>query len=312
MTRQLLQEIESANKRHRFLQKNDSLVVAVSGGSDSVALLWLLLKLRKKYSLKIAVAHLDHGFFPKESKRFLSFVQKISRRLNLPLYSKNVPVRQLAKKRNESLEEAGRNERYKFFEEIAVKLKAKIVTAHTLDDQAETLLMRIFRGTGLKGLAGIPAKRKQGRCEIIRPLLDCQKKNLLAFLKENHIQHCADKSNKSGRFTRNRIRNNFLPKISRQFNPNIKQNLSSLSVICSDAQDFLEKASEQAKISQLKKLHPAVAREVLRRTLPLGSVHIEAILGILHSPEKKELHLPGSIIVRKSGSRLTFSHRIAS
>ncbi|PIU40449.1 MAG: tRNA lysidine(34) synthetase TilS [Candidatus Omnitrophica bacterium CG07_land_8_20_14_0_80_50_8] len=155
--KKLLQQIEIANRRHQLFKKNDVLVVGVSAGPDSMALLWLIDKLKIKYAFKINVAHLNHGLLKKAGNEYLKLVKKTSQALKIPFYSKTIDLKTLAKKNKRSIEEMGRIERYSFFEDIAAKTRAdKIVTAHTLDDQAETMLLRLIRGSGLKGLIGIP------------------------------------------------------------------------------------------------------------------------------------------------------------
>ena len=221
-----------------LFKKNDALVVGVSGGPDSIALLYLLEKLKKKYAFKINVAHLNHGLFKSESKKYFQLVKKTAAALGVPLYSKSIDLRNLAKKRRRSIEEMGRIERYSFFESIAAKTHSnKIVTAHTLDDQAETVLLRLLRGSGLKGLMGIPAKRSQGKYQVVRPLLSTEKKELLSFLKENKIQYLQDKTNTDTAFTRNRVRHRLIPLLVKSYNPQIKNSLANLRSMCEEIQE---------------------------------------------------------------------------
>jgi tRNA(Ile)-lysidine synthase len=329
--RRLLQQIEVTNRRHSLIRRGDSLVVGLSGGPDSVALIYLLSKLRRKYSLKIAAAHLDHGLSG-QSREYLTTAKKTALTLGVPFYSKKVSVRVSAKKIKRSLEESGRIERYRFFEETAKKTSArKIVTAHTLDDQAETMLMRIFRGSGLRGLSGIPYRRPQGAYVIVRPLLDCSKKELVGFLKENGIPYCTDKTNRDPNFTRNRVRHKILPLIKSSFNPRIDQNLASLRDVCQEAQDYLDREAENAfkrclrkssaralslDLHRLKRLHPAILSETLFKALTsvrgdskrFVYEHLIAIRGVLNSEEKElELHLPGRIRIKKKDGRLAIA-----
>ncbi len=331
MLKKLLQEIDIANRRYRLLKRGDRVVAAVSGGPDSMALLWLLSKLQRKYQLKIIVAHLNHGLLKKQSQKHLSLVKETAKALNLPFSAKKIDLKTLAKKNKRSLEEMGRMERYRFFEDVARKFGAnKIATAHTLDDQAETMLLRILRGSGLRGLVGIPCKRKQGGQEVVRPLLFSEKKELLLFLKQNGLRFALDRSNQNVRFTRNRVRHELLPKLAELFNPQIKHTLANLQEISQETQDHLEKVSRRAlagclvkrrsgkkrvslELSQLKRLHPAVLREVLFQALlakrgdlkRLGYSHIAGIIDMIHSPEEfLEQHLPGPLIVKKGQGTL--------
>ncbi len=328
----LLQEVELANKRYGLFKKGDSLVAAVSGGPDSMALLALLSKLQHKYRLKIVVAHVNHGLLKRQSAAAQTLVKRFSEALSFPFYSKTIDLKALAKKNRRSIEEMGRMERYRFFEEIAKKSRSrKIVTAHTLDDQAETVLLRLLRGSGLRGLAGIPPIRKQGPFEVIRPLIDSQKDSLLKFLRESHIRFAVDRTNQSTVFTRNRVRHELIPALKSDYNPQIEHALSSLQEICRQTQDYMDRVSAKAfknclcrsargkrvslKVQNLKKLHPAVLREVLFQALlyKKGDLkrfsydHVAGIVDLLHSDEDAlESHLPGPLTVRKSQNTLDF------
>lgn len=323
--RRLLEQVEKANRRYRLFRKGDSLVLGVSGGPDSVALLALLSKMRRKYGFRIVVAHLNHGLQQKPAARCQALVRRMAAGLKLPFYKKNVRLKTLAARHKRSVEEMGRLERYLFFEEIAKKVSAtKIVTAHTLDDQAETVLMRMIRGSGLRGLGGIPCRRKQGRFEVVRPLILCQKSEILSFLRESRLPYCVDPTNRDTIFTRNRVRRHLLPWIARRMNPQIKQVLSSLQEICSRTQDYVDRQSARAfkaclrrapsgrvllDLKGLKRLHPALLNEVLLSALVkkkgdsrrLAYSHLAAIEELLCS-EKGDLRLdlPGPVRVRKS------------
>jgi len=329
--KKLLEQIEIANRRYGLLKKNDSIVVAVSGGPDSIALLTLLAKLRRKFALTLHAVYLDHGLQKEASKRFLGVARAATANLSLPFFTKTVSVRRLAHSQRRSLEEAGRIARYEFFKSVCQKTGAsKIATAHTLDDQAETMLMRILRGSGLRGLGGIPFRRKEGAYEVIRPLLLCEKKDILSYLKENKISFCLDETNRDPAFTRNRVRHELLPLIQRRFNPQIKESLSALRTISEEAQAYLEQVSDRLfkKISKKNKrrvslplkslshLPGALRREVLLKALAstrgdlkrFTQTHVASTLELLSSGEYPlELHLPGGIIVRKTEKYLEFA-----
>lgn len=333
--KKLLQEIETTNRRYGLIKRNDTLVLGVSGGPDSMALLILLDKLKKKYALTLHVAHLDHGLRGKESIEHRIFTQKVSERLGHPFHWKAVKLQGLVKIYKRSIEETGRMERYRFFEEVARKTGSqKIVTAHTLDDQAETMLLRLLRGSGLKGLVGIHPIRKQCDFEVIRPLLSCQKRDLMSFLKKAKVLFVDDKSNRDPFFTRNRVRHQLLPMLEKSFNPQIKRSLANLQSICAEAQDYLERVSLRAfrqctagrpsvnkvslKISALKRRHPAIAREVLIKAMGLvkGDLkkfaysHIAMTMDIINSQENNlHCHLPNQITVSKKGEKLSIFRR---
>ena len=192
--------------------------------------------------------------------------------------------------------------------------------------------MRIFRGSGLRGLTGIPYKRRQGRFEVIRPLLSVEKAELTAFLKENRIPFCTDKTNAETLFTRNRVRHGLLPKIAKDFNPQIKKSLANLQSVCMEIQDYLQSlaaeelkksvrptASSPKKLSlslvALRRLKPVILRETLFAALARHSgslkrltyAHIQGITDLVAS-EKTDLetHLPGPMTVKKTAKSLDF------
>ena len=295
-----------------------------------MALLWLVEILKRKYSFKVHIAHVSHGLLKNPSKQYLRFVKKTAETLQLPFYAKVIHLRLLAKKNKRSLEEMGRIERYSFFEEIAKRVHAnKIVTAHTLDDQAETVLLRLLRGSGLKGLAGIPYVRPQGKYELIRPLLAIEKYQLLLFLKANHIAFIHDKTNQNTAFTRNRIRHRLMPLLEKSYNPQIKSSLANLQSICSGIQNYLDEISDRAfkkclvdacsknelrlGLTRLRKFHPAIQREVLMKALnclkgDLKKISYEHILTLCDmiqasNPAIKR-HLPDSVLAVKGGDKL--------
>ena len=330
--RLLFEGFEKYNKRHGLIQKNDRLVLGLSGGPDSVALLLFLLKLKNKYTLRICAAHLNHNLSSARSSGHEAFSEKLARRLSVPFYKKSVNVTLAALRHGQSLEEAGRAERYRFFTSVAKKTGSnKIVTAHTLDDQAETVLMRAARGCGLRGLSGIPVKRTEGAFQIIRPLIGVSKKDILAFLKKTGQLFYQDPSNFKDVYTRNRVRNHLIPWVEKNLNPQVKQGLSDLGEICAETQNLVDDLSERALKNCLKRktkheirldtarlgrLHPAVCSEVIYRAMGLlrggrarfASPHITAVRDLLLSKAKNpQTHLPGSMIaVKKTGTLRIF------
>lgn len=330
MLKNILQTIDRANRIHALIRKGDRIVVAASGGPDSTALLLALSKLKRKYGLHLVAAHLNHGLQATRSDTFARQTRSACAKLGIPFYSKKISAGKLSKKYGKSVEETGRIERYKFFLEIAAKTRSpKIATAHTLDDQAETVLLRMLRGSGLRGLGGIPFKRKEGKATVIRPLLLCKKKDLQKALKESGIPFSQDPTNQNAVFTRNRVRKELLPFLERSFNPSVKEALSGLGSACSEAQDFIEQKAAKAfdrcatvkkrtlslNIARLQHLHPALRSEALFHALRTvkGSLirftrsQIENLQAITVSG-KGELFLnfPGVKIVKTGGAlRLT-------
>lgn len=327
--RRLLEAFERTNRRYGLVRKNDRIVLGLSGGPDSTALLLLLLALRRKYSLTLCAAHLDHRLPSARSAGHAAFSRKLARKLGVPLYAKSVSVKKLARLRGQTVEEAGREQRYAFFSQVAKKTRStKIATAHTLDDQAETVFMRAVRGAGLRGLCGIPAKRAEGKLEVIRPLIGSSKKEIVDFLEASGQPFFRDPSNARDLYTRNRVRNRLLPWIEKHMNPQIKQGLADLGEICAETQDLVDGLAESAlrrclrrrsprevrlDARRLSALHPALCAEVIAKALGLlkkgrarfGSSHILAVRGLLASPGKRaEAHLPGPVTALREGAAL--------
>lgn len=209
----LLEKAAALIRRESLLRPGDGVLVALSGGADSMALLHALLLLREPLGLStVEAAHVNHGLRGEEAERDEAFVREACRRLNVPLSALRADVRTEAAARGEGLEEAGRRIRYAYFAELAAERGAVVATAHTLSDSMETILLHLARGCGLRGLRGIPASRPLadgGR--LIRPLLDCTRAEVEAFCAERGIAYVTDSTNAEEMYARNRIRRQAVP-----------------------------------------------------------------------------------------------------
>ena len=195
-------KVKKTIKKHRMLESGDKVIVGVSGGPDSMALLYLLDHIKEDYNLTLKVAHLNHGFRGREAQREAQFVEEIAQQLELLFEVKTFDVPAYKKKSSLSSQEAARVIRYRFLKDVGRRFHAsKIALGHNADDQAETMMMWLLRGTGLKGLSGMPPVREGG---IIRPLIETTREEIEAFLKKNEIPFVIDSSNQKTQYLRNK------------------------------------------------------------------------------------------------------------
>lgn len=300
------------------------MVVAVSGGADSVSLLdaFVRLKQRGKLHARVLVAHLNHQLRGEESDADESFVERLAVRHNLECVIERIDVAKMAAAEKRNLEAIARQLRYDFLAEVAEKFDAEYVcTAHTQDDQAETVLMRLLRGSGAEGLRGIHSARPLGlKVKLIRPLLTITRAEVLDHCQKYGIEFCNDSSNFSTTLTRNRVRYELLP-LLKSFNPRSVESLSRAAALLADDDDYMQQLSAEAlaeasegakiKIKPLLTAHPAIRRRVLRQWLKkergglqrIEAVHIASLERlILRGQGGRIIELPGGWRVRrKSG-----------
>ena len=288
----------SCLRSYGMVQPGDKVICAVSGGADSMALLWCMYLLRDKLSISLEAAHFNHGLRGGESDEEEAFVRRFCDRFDIPLHVGRGQV-QPGKK---GLEAAARDARYGFFQ----TLEGKVATAHTADDNAETVLLHLVRGTGLKGLGGISPVRGK----YIRPMLNVTRRQVLAFLEEYCISHVEDSSNSTDAFLRNRLRHDVLPLLQRE-NPRIAENLSAMAqrlrldeqLLGCEVGDVLEIAT---LLQQPEALQNRTAAQFLVRcgVKEPDSSHI-ALVRALASSDKPSARadLPGGVtVVRRYGT----------
>jgi tRNA(Ile)-lysidine synthase len=262
----LLSRLEEHLRERRFFKAHQKILVACSGGPDSVALFHLLRALSAEYGWKLGLAHFNHKLRPGDASKDEWFVKDMARKYGIPFFRGTGSVRREAKRTKASIEEAARHMRYDFFLRIAQKEKFKAVAlAHTRDDQAETVLMRVLQGTGLRGLQGIREKFTRGRVTWVRPLLTFTKKELLAHLAQARISFRLDRSNDSSQFVRNRIRRELIPGLQRNFNPRVIEALSRIPAIVAGESALITELEEKSWKKILKKVRGE--RIELRRSI---------------------------------------------
>ena len=294
-SQELLTRFETDLRHKQSLNPRQKILVACSGGPDSVALFHLMRSLVPKYHWRLSLIHFNHGLRPGAAKVDERFVRILARKYRIPFFCGAGDVKRAAREGKTSIEECARKMRYDFFLKISREKKiSMIVLAHTQDDQAETVLMRVLQGTGLRGLQGIREKVRMGAMTVVRPLLSFSKKQLQAYLALEKIRFRLDRSNASSRFVRNRIRLNLLPALRRDFNPRVVEALSRIPVIVAAENDLISeleakvwgKAFKKASRGEIElrripflKAHPALQFRLIERALkkldPLSGLSFE-------------------------------------
>ncbi len=231
-------------KKYNLIEKNDKIVFAVSGGPDSIAMLDVIRKMCQEGNISMAqifVAHINH-MIRKEATEDAKYVENYCKKNNIEFYLKSIDVQKIANNKKIGTEEAGRQVRYEFFDEVMEKTGAnKIAIAHNKNDRAETIIMNIMRGSGISGLKGIEAKRGK----YIRPLIECERTEIEKYCEEEKLNPRIDKTNFENEYTRNKIRNIAIPYIKEEFNPNIINTLERLSNLVCEEEEYMEKQVEK-------------------------------------------------------------------
>ncbi len=300
----------------KLIEKGDKVLIALSGGPDSVFLLHSLRLLSVKLGFEIYAAHINHMYRGELADRDQAFSEKLCQEYEIPFFVKKKNTTELAKEFKITEEEAGRKLRYDFFDEILKLIGGnKIAVAHNLNDQSETVLQRILRGTGIDGLAAMSFRRKN----IIRPILNIDKKNILKYLTENNFEFCEDHTNFLPIYGRNKIRLNLIPYLEENFNPNIQNVLFNMANLMTKDGAILKKytrtqleyilknKSETEMVLDREKLLELDAGEIARvlrcaiddfkgNTINLESKHINMIIDTLYkNTTGKTLNLPESL-----------------
>ena len=303
------------NERVRALLPPGSRVLcAVSGGSDSMCLLHLLWSKRQDWGLAVCAAHYEHGLRGEDSLRDAAFVERFCRERGIPCAIEHGDAAAYAAEKRLGIEEAARELRYAFLERAADELGCDLIaTAHNADDNAETLLLNLIRGSGLRGLGGIPPKR--GR--IVRPLLEVPREEIAAYLSENGLPHTEDRSNEDERFRRNLVRRRLLPLLW-EMNPAFVRAAGNTAQLLRQDEDCLAALAEafvaehyrgdSVPVGKLLELHPAISSRVVRMLCDnsLEREHVEDVLKFCRGGGLGFLDLPGQRLRREQG-RLFFT-----
>lgn len=256
----LLDQVRATISMHRMLRRGARVLVGVSGGPDSVALLSVLVALRPEFRLSLRAVYVDHGLRPAGARREGIFVRRLGRMWAVPVDLIRVKAR---RRGGESPEAVLREARYRALAALARRRRCgRLAVGHTQDDQAETVLMWILRGTGTAGLAGIPPTRRCDGATLIRPLLNCSRSEVQTYLRSQGVKPLLDETNRSGAYLRNRIRRDLLPLLEEQFNPQIRKHLAGLAEI---VRAYLEWSEQELKRRFREVARPGRARVRLDR-----------------------------------------------
>ncbi len=327
----MIHKVRRTIEKYGLLDRGDRVVAAVSGGPDSVALLAVLKDLFIPYGLILKVAHLNHGLRGRESDREEIFVRDLCKSMDIPFFSRKADIPAARRASRGTLEEICRQERYRFFEEVRARVGFnKIALGHHLDDQAETVMMRILRGSGPEGLKGMVPFRDR---VFIRPLIEVTRKEITGFLEKRGMTAMTDSSNASDFCLRNRIRRGLMPELKERYNPRLAENLGRMADILRMEDDWMQKTVEGVlkewgldeekevttlPVPGLRHLHEALRHRIVKTVLSdlspapnrVGYRHVEAVMKLLAGDAPgATLDMPFRIRVRREYDRLYFERK---
>lgn len=298
----LLIKVYNVIKKYNMINNGDKIILGVSGGPDSICMLKVLNDIRNDKNLHIdfdiIVAHVNH-LIREEAYEDEEFVKNFCEKISVPFYSKRIDVLEIANNTKVGTEEAGRNVRYEFFNDLLKETKSnKIAIAHNKNDKVETVIMNIIRGSGISGLKGIEAVKDD---KIIRPLIECERSEIEEYCLENSIEPRIDKTNFENVYSRNKVRNIVIPFIKKEFNQNIVQTIERLSELVEEEEAYFEKEiskiynsvlleeNENEKIFDLKKFNQYekviksrliffIINKLNGNTMGIEKIHVEDLI----------------------------------
>ncbi len=329
----MLDKVKETIEKYNMLSCGDRVIIGVSGGADSVCLTDVLNDLRDIYSLEIILVHINHNIRGEEAKRDENFVIELGKKYGNDVKVFSYKVEEMAKKEGLTVEEMGRRLRYEAFYKTAGE-NGKIAVAHNMNDNCETMIMRFFRGTGIKGLGGISASRDR----IIRPLINISRDEIEKYCHEKGLEYCTDSTNNIAEYTRNKIRLNVIPMIQREFNENIVASMARMAELMADEEAYMDRAAREAygkceiepkriNIDRLLKFDRVIQRRIIRLGFSdysadlhdISYEHVENVLSLVNKESGKIIELPGdlraireynTILFYKTGEKKDFCYSI--
>jgi tRNA(Ile)-lysidine synthase len=331
----VIKQIRCTVEKYRMLEPRDKVIVAISGGPDSVALLSALRHLSESYELSLLLAHLNHGLRGAQADQEEAFVRQVGESTGLICETLKLDIQTIRRNGKKSIEETAREERFRFLEQVRGRHGAhKIALGHHRRDQSETVLMNLLRGSGAEGLKGMLPVRDG---IYIRPLIELSKDQILAFLRSEGLPFMMDDSNTDDRYLRNRIRHRLLPELKEGYNPRLEENLCRTAEIIRLEDDYLQRevrricddsrivrtnpADLETRISipELLCLHEALQNRLIKRLLlkcakthrGIGYVHIQAVRDFVEAPRSSGfLNFPLDLELRREYDQLVIGRRI--
>ena len=339
----MINKVLETIRRHQLVEEGDSVMVALSGGPDSVALLLALKEIEEGLSLQVSAAHVNHLLRGEESDEDERFVRRLCQEAGVPLEVQRIDTRQEVQASGENLQSCARRLRYGFLFQLARSHTRKVATAHTRNDQAETFLMKLIRGAGPAGLSGIPPQRvdrldgeaPSGVARVVRPLLEISRSGILSYLEQRKQSYREDRSNSDMSYDRNWIRHELIPLLQDKLNPALVETLCRSSELFKEVEQYLagqgkeafdecrvhrvhrvhEEGETRLRIEALEKLPSIIQKQVVRQGVvnekgDLDNItlqHVQQVLQLCSSGSGKEVHLPGGLKVQREFEELRFT-----
>jgi tRNA(Ile)-lysidine synthase len=309
----MLSKVKDTILKHNMIEKGDNVIIGISGGADSSCLLHILFSVKEEYNINLYGIHIHHGIRGKEADEDAEFSKQLCEKLNIKFKIVYANILEQSKKLGVSEEEAGRIVRYNEFSKMAIELSGKIATAHHMNDSVETVMYNLIRGSGLIGLCGIPPTRDN----IIRPLINCTRKEIEDYCNNFSIVYKEDYTNKLDKYTRNKIRLNLIPYIEENFNPSFVRQISNTSNILREEEQYMNEETIKAfefcldkkcndricfELYKTKSLNSIIRKRMIRRAIgqkvglkDIESKHIELVENLLWKGTGKRVDLPRNI-----------------